>query len=374
MQLENLVLRNFRNYSELSVEFAPGVNVLLGPNAQGKTNLLEAIYVLALARSHRTNSDKDLIGWEGSEAAIGGRVRKGVGDVPLELQFTKKGKKARVNHLEQAKLSQYIGHLNVVLFAPEDLDLVKGAPTVRRNFIDREFGQISPKYLYNASQYRNVLRQRNNYLRQLQTKQAKDLVYLDVLTDQLIGFGGEILLARKVLLQKLEAAAQPIHESITDGKEHLAFHYVSQVPLTELADLASVNAALQEKFAQQRSRELQQGTTLVGPHRDDLQFIVNDKNVQTFGSQGQQRTTALAVKLAEIDLMKEETGEYPVLLLDDVLSELDSTRQTHLLKTIQDRVQTFITTPSLNDITRQLIKEPKIFAINAGNLTEETDG
>ncbi|QBO36259.1 DNA replication/repair protein RecF [Periweissella cryptocerci] len=374
MQLENLVLRNFRNYSELSVEFAPGVNVLLGPNAQGKTNLLEAIYVLALARSHRTNSDKDLIGWEGSEALIGGRVRKAVGDVPLELQFTKKGKKARVNHLEQAKLSQYVGHLNVVLFAPEDLDLVKGAPTVRRNFIDREFGQISPKYLYNASQYRNVLRQRNNYLRQLQTKQAKDLVYLDVLTDQLVAFGGEILLARKLLLQKLEAAAQPIHESITDGKEHLVFHYVSQVPITELADLASVNAALQEKFAQQRSRELQQGTTLVGPHRDDLQFIVNEKNVQTFGSQGQQRTTALAVKLAEIDLMKEETGEYPVLLLDDVLSELDSTRQTHLLKTIQDRVQTFITTPSLNDITRQLIKEPKIFAISAGKLTEETDG
>lgn len=374
MQLENLVLRNFRNYAELSVEFAPGVNVLLGPNAQGKTNLLEAIYVLALARSHRTNSDKDLIGWEGSEAAIGGRVRKSVGDVPLELQFTKKGKKARVNHLEQAKLSQYIGHLNVVLFAPEDLDLVKGAPTVRRNFIDREFGQISPKYLYNASQYRNVLRQRNNYLRQLQTKQAKDLVYLDVLTDQLIAFGAEILLARKVLLQKLEAAAKPIHESITDGKEQLVFHYVSQVPIAELPDLASVTTALQEKFDQQRSRELQQGTTLVGPHRDDLQFIVNDKNVQTFGSQGQQRTTALAVKLAEIDLMKEETGEYPVLLLDDVLSELDSTRQTHLLKTIQDRVQTFITTPSLNDITRQLIKEPKIFAISAGNLTEETDG
>lgn len=374
MQLENLVLRNFRNYAELSVEFAPGVNVLLGPNAQGKTNLLEAIYVLALARSHRTNSDKDLIGWEGSEAAIGGRVRKSVGDVPLELQFTKKGKKARVNHLEQAKLSQYIGHLNVVLFAPEDLDLVKGAPTVRRNFIDREFGQISPKYLYNASQYRNVLRQRNNYLRQLQTKQAKDLVYLDVLTDQLIAFGAEILLARKVLLQKLEAAAKPVHESITDGKEQLVFHYVSQVPIAELPDLASVTTALQEKFDQQRSRELQQGTTLVGPHRDDLQFIVNDKNVQTFGSQGQQRTTALAVKLAEIDLMKEETGEYPVLLLDDVLSELDSTRQTHLLKTIQDRVQTFITTPSLNDITRQLIKEPKIFAISAGNLTEETDG
>ncbi|CAH0417865.1 DNA replication/repair protein RecF [Periweissella ghanensis] len=374
MQLANLTLHNYRNYTDLTVTFAPGVNILLGPNAQGKTNLLEAIYVLALARSHRTSSDKELISWQAEDARISGKVQRQHGDVPLELQFTKKGKKAKVNHLEQAKLSQYIGHLNVVLFAPEDLELVKGAPSVRRNFIDREFGQINPKYLYNASQYRNVLRQRNNYLRQLMTKQATDLIYLDVLTDQLIEFGAEILFARKTLLTKLEAAAAPVQESITDGREQLVFEYVSPIALAQLPDLAAIKAALIERYAKQRTREIQQGTTLVGPHRDDLQFIVNDKNVQTYGSQGQQRTTALAVKLAEITLMKDETGEYPVLLLDDVLSELDTHRQTHLLKTIQDKVQTFITTPSLSDIAQQLINEPKVFAIKAGQLTEENDG
>ena len=374
MQLANLTLHNYRNYPDLTVSFAPGVNVLLGPNAQGKTNLLEAIYVLALARSHRTSSDKELISWQADDARISGKVHRQHGDVPLELQFTKKGKKAKVNHLEQAKLSQYIGHLNVVLFAPEDLELVKGAPSVRRNFIDREFGQINPKYLYNASQYRNVLRQRNNYLRQLMTKQATDLIYLDVLTEQLIEFGAEILFARKTLLAKLEAAAAPVQASITDGREQLIFEYVSPINLAELPDLAAIKTALTERYMKQRAREVRQGTTLVGPHRDDLQFIVNDKNVQTYGSQGQQRTTALAVKLAEITLMKDETGEYPVLLLDDVLSELDTHRQTHLLKTIQDKVQTFITTPSLSDIAQQLINEPKVFAIKAGRLTEENDG
>lgn len=374
MQLANLTLHNYRNYQDLTVNFNPGVNVLLGPNAQGKTNLLEAIYVLALTRSHRTSTDKELINWQADEASIGGLVMRQHGAIPLELQFTKKGKKARVNHLEQAKLSQYVGYLNVVLFAPEDLELVKGAPSVRRNFIDREFGQINPKYLYNASKYRFILRQRNTYLRQLVTKQAKDLVYLDVLTEQLITFGAEILLARKRLLATLFAAAAPIQASITEGKEVLTYNYVSNIDLMALDELATIKNALNERFLKSRTRELQQGTTLVGPHRDDLQFLVNDKNVQTFGSQGQQRTTALAVKLAEIDLMKAETNEYPILLLDDVLSELDTHRQTHLLKTIQDRVQTFITTPSLNDIAQQLIKEPKVFAIKAGQLTEEKDG
>lgn len=330
--------------------------------------------MLALARSHKTSTDKELINWRASDAFVKGRVILNNGEVPLELQFTKKGKKAKVNHLEQAKLSQYVGHLNVVLFAPEDLDLVKGAPSIRRNFIDREFGQINPKYLYNATQYRLVLRQRNNYLRKLSTNQAKDLIYLDVLTDQLTDFASQILLARKELLKKLLMAAKTVQKSITSDNEELNFVYVSSIDIDNLNDLGEIKDALKERFKKQRDRELQQATTLVGPHRDDLEFLVNGKNVQTYGSQGQQRTTALAVKLAEIDLMKKETGEYPILLLDDVLSELDTHRQTHLLKTIQNRVQTFITTPSLNDVAKQLIKEPKVFAIKAGQLTEEKDG
>lgn len=370
MELQSLQLRNFRNYKELSVEFVPGVNVFLGPNAQGKTNLLEAIYVLALTRSHRTTTDKELIGWDGKEASVQGIVKKQYGNVPLSLMFTNKGKKARMNHLDQAKLANYIGQLNVILFAPEDLALVKGAPSIRRSFIDREFSQMSPKYLYIANQYRAVLKQRNQYLKQLQSKQAKDILFLEVLTDQLTNFASELIVRRLNLLKKLDAAAAPIHAAITQNAESLQINYVSQLHADELGDETTIKQAMMARFENLQPREIIMGTTLLGPHRDDLLFNVNDHDVATFGSQGQQRTTALAVKLAEIDLMKQETGEYPILLLDDVLSELDTTRQTHLLTAIQDKVQTFITTPSLSDVAKQLINEPKIFNVSAGTLTE----
>jgi len=373
MELSALALHNFRNYQDLSTTFSPGVNVFLGPNAQGKTNLLEAIYALALTRSHRTTTDKELIGWAGDAARISGTVERRTGSVPLELNFTNKGKKAKVNHLDQPKLANYIGHLNVILFAPEDLELVKGAPSVRRQFIDREFSQMSPKYLYIANQYRAMLRQRNQYLKQLQAEKQSDLLFLDVLTDQLISLASELIARRLKLLAALNDAAAPIQADITQGNEKLTIKYVSQLSTDELVDEPSIKAALETRFAKMRKRELFEGVTKVGPHRDDLQFMVNDHDVAVYGSQGQQRTTALAVKLAEIDLMFQETGEYPILLLDDVLSELDRERQTHLLKTIQNKVQTFITTPSLSDVAKQLIQTPKVFNVRNGTLVERSD-
>lgn len=373
MELESLTLKNYRNYGDLTLEFSDGVNVFLGENAQGKTNLLESIYVLALARSHRTSSDKDLIQWSEKEATISGRVKRAISDTPLSLNFSNKGKKARVNHLEQSKLSQYIGQLNVILFAPEDLELVKGAPSVRRRFIDMEFGQMNPLYLYNTTQYKRILKERNAYLKRLQLKQTTDTVLLDVLSEQLVNVGAQILLARESFLKKLEQAAQPIHAEISDQRETLHLVYNSSVNFEEKDDLAGVTAAFEAALLKQRAREIMMGSTLLGPHRDDLQFIVNDNDVAVFGSQGQQRTTALAVKLAEIDLMQQETGEYPVLLLDDVLSELDANRQTHLLLAIQDKVQTFITAPSLTDVARQLIHTPKVFHVKHGEITLETE-
>ncbi|MCT4418724.1 DNA replication/repair protein RecF [Leuconostoc falkenbergense] len=373
MELESLTLKNYRNYGDLTLEFSDGVNVFLGENAQGKTNLLESIYVLALARSHRTSSDKDLIQWSEKEATISGRVKHAISDTPLSLNFSNKGKKARVNHLEQSKLSQYIGQLNVILFAPEDLELVKGAPSVRRRFIDMEFGQMNPLYLYNTTQYKRILKERNAYLKRLQLKQTTDTVFLDVLSEQLVNVGAQILLARESFLKKLEQAAQPIHAEISDQRETLHLVYNSSVNFDEKDDLAGVTAAFEASLLKQRAREIMMGSTLLGPHRDDLQFIVNDNDVAVFGSQGQQRTTALAVKLAEIDLMQQETGEYPVLLLDDVLSELDANRQTHLLLAIQDKVQTFITAPSLTDVARQLIHTPKVFHVKHGEITLETE-
>ncbi|MGY5339666.1 DNA replication/repair protein RecF [Levilactobacillus spicheri] len=371
MYLQELQLRDFRNYSAADLKLGRGINVLLGENAQGKTNLLEAIYALALTRSHRTANDHDLINWQAKTAQLRGRVVKASGTTPLELTFSRQGKRAKINHLEQARLSQYVGQLNVILFAPEDLAIVKGAPTVRRRFMDMEFGQMNPRYLYNLSQYRTLLKQRNRYLKDLQHHKQHDLLFLGVLSDQLAAYGAEIIYQRLTMLKKLEHWAQAIHAEISQHRETLAFHYATQVAADQLSDPKTICAALTALYKKQRDKELYQGTTLIGPHRDDLHFQVNDKNVQTFGSQGQQRTTALSVKLAEIDLMKEETGEYPVLLLDDVLSELDDARQTHLLTAIQDKVQTFITTTSLSGITRQLIKDPTIFHVSGGTVVAD---
>src|SRR5699024_6181305 len=264
-----------------------------------------------------------------------------------------------------------LGQLNVILFAPEDLALVKGAPTVRRRFIDMEFGQVSPKYLHDLTQYRDILKQRNRYLKQLQSHEAQDQLYLEVLSEQLAAVGGAIISQRVKFLSELEGYAQELHQSITQGRENLTFEYSSAVKDASTLTEVELSEALMDLYRQNQSKEIFQGTTLYGPHRDDVRFLINHKNVQTYGSQGQQRTTALSVKLAEIDLMKNQTGEYPILLLDDVLSELDGARQTHLLKTIQDKVQTFLTTPGLSDVARNLIKEPRIFHIRDGQIIPE---
>lgn len=371
MILSELHLHNFRNYEDLTVHFAPGVNVLIGHNAQGKTNMLEAIYALSLTRSHRTNNNRELINWQHKSATISGVVQKTSGRIPLELEFTPKGKRAKVNHLEQARLSTYVGQLNAILFAPEDLSLVKGAPALRRHFMDMEFSQMSSKYLYNAGQYRTLLRQRNKYLKQLKYGQQHDRVLLGVLSDQLAAYGAEVIIARHNFLQHLEKWASQLHKEISLNAEQLRLDYATQLKLNDETTIEQAYQELLELYKSHADWEIEKGTTMYGPQRDDIHFIVNGKNVQSFGSQGQQRTTALSVKLAEIDLMKEQTGEYPLLLLDDVLSELDTIRQTHLLTAFQDKVQTFLTTTSLNDVARQLIHQPKIFEIEHGTLSKE---
>ncbi len=371
MQLTEIELRHFRNYEHLAVDFAPGVNVLIGENAQGKTNLLEAIHLLALTRSHRTNKDRELVQWHQEQAIVRGRVQKQTGPVPLEVQLGKGGKRVKVNHLPQSRLSTYIGNLTVVLFSPEDLALVKGAPAVRRQFMNVEFGQMSSRYLYNLSHFNDALNQRNQYLRQLRNHEAHDRVLLEVLSDQVATFGGEVAAVRARLVHQLEGWAQPIHEEISQQKEALELRYVSQLTIDAQSEASDLTEQLQAALRANVDKEIAAGTTLTGPQRDDLHFLVNGKNVQHFGSQGQQRTTALAVKLAELDLMKEQTGEAPLLLLDDVLSELDDDRQTHLLTAIQDKVQTFLTTTSLSGVARQLIKAPTIYQIENGHLQKE---
>jgi DNA replication and repair protein RecF len=368
MFIKQLHLKNFRNYEQLEVQFENKVNVILGENAQGKTNVMESIYVLALAKSHRTTNDKDLIRWDTEYAKIGGRIQKNHGSLPMELIVSKKGKKAKYNHIEQKKLSQYVGNMNVVMFAPEDLNLVKGSPQIRRRFIDMEIGQISPVYLHEVGQLNKILKQRNHYLKQMQTKKQTDETMLDILTEQFIQSATKIVRKRFEFLHLLQNRATPIHEGISRELEKLEIRYKPSVEVSEEQDLSKMINIYENKYNQVKQREIDRGVTLFGPQRDDLLFFVNDRDVQTFGSQGQQRTTALSIKLAEIELIHSEIGEYPILLLDDVLSELDDHRQSHLLNTIQGKVQTFVTTTSVEGINHQTLKEASTFYVKNGTI------
>ncbi len=368
MYIEELSLVNYRNYDELTIEFDHKVNVILGENAQGKTNLMEAIYVMAFTKSHRTPRDKELIQWDAEYGKIKGRVFKKNRSIPLKVIFSAKGKKAKFNHIEQRRLSDYIGSLNVVMFAPEDLNLVKGIPQERRRFIDMEIGQIEPVYIYHLNQYQKILRQRNALLKDLQRRKTGDPTMLEVYTEQLVEHGAAVLYRRFRFLEKLREWAQPIHRQISRDQENLQVEYSSKVDVSESMDMEKIKDTYLHEFNRRKQNEIERGTTLIGPHRDDLIFYVNDRNVQHFGSQGQQRTTALSLKLAEIELIYRAVGDYPVLLLDDVLSELDDYRQSHLLNAIQGKVQTFVTTTTIDGIAHETIREAEIFTVHEGKI------
>lgn len=368
MKLTNLQLQNFRNYESVQLEFTDGVHVFIGENAQGKTNLMESIYALAMTKSHRTTNDKELIGWNKEFATIKGTVEKTATKTNLELQFSKKGKIAKVNYLEQKRLSSYLGNLNVILFAPENLTLVKGSPQNRRKFVDMELGQMSSLYLYDLVEYNRVLKQRNTYLKQLAIKKKQPDEYLDVLSEMLSELASKIVFHRLNFMKQLEALAIPIHDQLSLGREKFSVSYQATIPLEDGLTPSQMKEIYIDQFKKNQTREADQATTLIGPHRDDLIFYLNEIPVQTYGSQGQQRSTVLSLKLAEIELMKLSTGEYPLLLLDDVLSELDDDRQTHLIKAIENKVQTFITTTSLDGIKQQFINEPVVIPIEKGTI------
>lgn len=366
MNIEQLKLTNYRNYENLTLDFSDKINVFIGENAQGKTNVMESIYVLAMAKSHRTSNDKELIRWQQDYGKIEGVVQKRYGAVPIELTISKKGKKGKVNHLEQTRLSDYIGQMNVVMFAPEDLHVVKGSPQLRRRFIDMEIGQISPVYLHDLLTFHKILKQRNHLLKSKQGRASFDDVMFDVYTEQYIQAAVPIIRKRFQFMELLQAWAEPIHAGISRNLEKLVIKYrpISGLHAEQTAEQMAEHLAI--KLQQVRAKEFERGVTLVGPHRDDLQFFVNDYDVQTYGSQGQQRTTALSLKLAEIELIKQETKETPILLLDDVLSELDDYRQSHLLNTIQGEVQTFVTTTSVEGIHHATIEQAKMFHVKQG--------
>ena len=366
MYVKSIKLINFRNYRKIDIQLNSKLNVFLGDNAQGKTNLLESIYICSNGKSYRTNRDKELINLDKDKAYIGLEVQKEHFNKYIEVKFEKdKSKRIRVNKVELDKVSDLIGQLNVVIFSPEDLKLVKEGPSERRVFLDNEISQIKPKYRYNLSRYNKILIQRNNLLKIAQHDRKK-LKIMDVWDTQLSSVGSEIILSRVDFLNKLSLISQDIHKKLTGNNEELVLKYVSSFKIKDM-DKLEVQSCFKRILENNIDKDIEKGTTEFGPHRDDIDIIIDGLSSRTFGSQGQQRTAALSLKLAEVELINMETGEYPVLLLDDVLSELDYNRRRYLVSTFKD-IQTIITSTDDIDTSELVNVDKSVFKIKRGNV------
>jgi len=361
MYIKRLSLKNFRNYEQLDIDFNNKTNILIGMNAQGKTNILESLYILGLTKSHKVNKDREVIKNNANYAKINSLINFNKKDIELDIIISKLGKKAKYNQIEVDRLSEYIGILNVVLFAPEDMDLIKGNPQIRRKFLDLEIGQISKEYLFSLQNYKKVLKQRNDLLKKMQMSKNKDMMLLDILTDQLINYLEEVVVKRKEFILKINKYSNNIYKHLSNLKDNLVIKY-----------LPNIDKNYKEEFINKYQYDIITGTTNLGAHRDDIEFYLNDFQIKTQGSQGEIRSSVLALKLALIDFIYEYKKEYPILLLDDVLSELDAKRQNNLVKYIQNKTQTFITSTEINEINLLNINEYKLFKINNGEI-EESD-
>lgn len=362
MMIESIELENYRNYGQLHMDFSPGTNLLYGDNAQGKTNILEAVYVCCTTKSHRGSKDREIIQFEKEESHIKLNVRKK--DVPYRIDMHLKKNKTKgvaINGIPIRRASELFGIINVVFFSPEDLNIIKNGPAERRRFVDMELCQLNRLYVHALIQYNKVIMQRNKLLKELIFHPDYEST-LDVWDMQLVQYGSQVISCRRGFIRELNDMIGGIHGKLTGGKEKLT---VSYEPNTEAEEL---EAALKRS----REMDVKLKTTTVGPHRDDLSFIVNGIDIRRFGSQGQQRTAALSLKLAEIELVKYVVKDYPVLLLDDVLSELDGSRQEHLLEGIEN-IQTMITCTGLEDFLSHRFRIDKIYRVVEGTVTSENE-
>ncbi|WP_294131984.1 DNA replication/repair protein RecF [uncultured Clostridium sp.] len=359
MFIKRLQMLNYRNYNVLDISLGPHVNVFMGDNAQGKTNILEGIYYCAFARSHRTSKDRELINWNSDNALLSVTVGRERLDKRIDISILKDGKKAiQINKIKIKKIGELFGNFNVVMFSPEDLKIIKDSPGVRRKFIDMELCQLNPKYYYNLVQYNKVLNERNSILRNRNIN--KDI--LDVYDMQLVEFGYNIIIDRLEYIEKLNKYSAKIHSDITSGKERIEFKYISTIK-----DLENIRENFYSLLEKNRVRDCERGITSVGPHRDDFNVLINDIDTKSYGSQGQQRTAVLTIKFSSLKIIKELTGEYPVLLLDDVLSELDFSRKRYVLSTIGD-IQTIITCTGIEDLYEYLDDKSKVFKVKDGEI------
>lgn len=358
MYIRSLELSNFRNYESLQTSFSEGTNILCGNNAQGKTNVLEALYMTAITKSYRGQKDRDLIRFGQEEAHIRALVIKAGIDYQIDMHLRRsKSRGIAVNGRKLRKASELVGILHIIFFSPDDLRIIKDGPSERRRFMDMELCQLDAAYLHDLTQYNRILEQRNRLLRTLYGQDTRMADTLEVWDEQLLSYGTRIIERRDEFMRQVNAIVGSVHEKLSGGREFLTVSY-------------EPNAAADQFAAKLRSageRDLRLKMTTVGPHRDDFSFMNGDVDLRMFGSQGQQRTCALSLKLAEIELVRSIIHDNPVLILDDVLSELDSGRQNYLLGSIGG-IQTFISCTGLEEFVRNRFSMDRIFQIREGTI------
>jgi DNA replication and repair protein RecF len=377
MFLKDLQLLNFRNYESQLIVFDDQKTILLGNNAQGKSNLLESVELLATLKSHRTSRDRDLVLDSTDFALIKATLARQFSVNELEMVLRAKGRRSlKLNQENLRRHLDFLGTLNAVQFSCLDLELVRGAPESRRNWLDTLLVQLEPLYAHILAQYQHILRQRNALLKSLR-KQQEDGIALATLGEeslelwdrQLAEAGTRVIRRRSRGLERLAPLAQQWHQAISRHQETLTLQYRPNVA-PEQDDPIWIQQAFLEKIALRRGAEQNLGTTVVGPHRDDIELTINGTPAKSYGSQGQQRTLVLALKLAELNLIGDIIGDAPLLLLDDVLAELDLFRQNQLLEVIQDRFQTLITTTHLNAFDAQWLQSSQILTVESGKIRE----
>lgn len=360
MIIQSMELKNFRNYRELKLEFDKNTNIFYGDNAQGKTNILEAAYLSGTTKSHKGSRDRELIRFGEEEGHLRTFVKKGSMDYRIDIHLKKnKTKGIAVNGVPIKKAGELFGIANFVFFSPEDLSIIKEGPGERRRFLDMELCQLDKLYLHNLVSYNRVLLQRNRLLKDLAYRRDLEET-LEIWDLQLAEYGRQIIAGRELFIRQLGEIISEIHKKLSGGREALHISYERNAGQDELFDAIRGN----------RDRDKKMKTSTVGPHRDDLKFMIDSIDIRKFGSQGQQRTAALSLKLSEIELVKKRIQDTPILLLDDVLSELDHNRQNYLLNSIHD-IQTMITCTGLDEFVNHRFSINKIFRVVEGTVQSE---
>lgn len=362
MVIKSVDLQNYRNYEYLSMEFDDNINIIYGDNAQGKTNILEALYVCATSKSHRSNKDKEIIKLGEEESHIKVFVKKNDINYRIDMHLKQnKSKGIAVNGIPIKKAVELFGIINIVFFSPEDLNIIKNGPAERRRFIDMELSQLDKIYLSNLINYNKVVNQRNKLLKELSFSYSKEMMdTLDIWDIHLVKYGKELIKQRIEFVKSINNLVGEIHRKLSGDKEKLCVEYVPCIDCDRFG----------EEVYRHRERDIKLKSTSLGPHKDDMIFYINDKDVRKYGSQGQKRTAALSLKLAEIELVKQIIHDTPVLLLDDVLSELDSNRQNFLLNSIGG-IQTVVTCTGLDEFINNRFSINKIFKVVEGTVTNE---